>query len=787
MKFFNLSKSYLELVLSTFFICISPNLVVGQSEFPVPFQSEENQLFGYMLESKGKVVVEPIFEKASPFAEGNAIVKLDGKFGLINKKGKYSIDCKYDSLGWANTDSLPIFYNDKVGFKQGSFWGLVNLKGEEVVSSKFHSISFFEEGIAKVGVLNNENWGISYGAISEDGSFIIQPQFSQLERDATGKFFKTQIQTEDQRKVGLSSIKGKVVIPCEFNQIKELGEGIFAGSNDSQLWEVYNLAGEKLFENAFSEVMPFQQGKAIAVKDHRYGLIDSQGKILVDFQNKSIVWEHQELNITPFTQFSLSKPSSEKELNIYGDSLRNVAPKVFQVFINGKSGWVNEGNEFFGFEKQVSIEHLDGDLLVLKEGNKSGVINSRWEKIIPIEYDEVSLDKSGLIRTTKGNQTELFNANGENNTNGKYSYISRYSDEFYLVEENGQKIFTDKNLSPVFSFENAKVFNHDYAPVAENGLFGVIDKDGKWIISPYIDYIQIVNSNFFIFHDNNEWGTINQSGIELYKSSLGYKILKNGCVEIDKKGKKGLLNQYGTLILDPVYDSISQPAEDGILKVHKKGLMTYMDIDEKDPPNFKAFHGIEISEKPSENLFKAKIMNTYGFLDYLGRIRVSNRYENVQSYSENLAGFQLGGRWGYMDKRESFIIQPKYDEVYPFKNGFAKVKQDDKYGIIDKQEKKVIPIEWEEIQRTSFGNFKIKKDGKFGMISSKDFSILYPRYDEVYDCGNDYIILLRDGKYGVNQINGITFIHPEYQQILFNKSDNSFFTVTHKETYKYGI
>ncbi|WP_020532710.1 WG repeat-containing protein [Flexithrix dorotheae] len=783
MKFFKLSKTILELAFSIFFTCILSNLVWGQSEFPVPFQSEENQLFGYILPSKNKIVVEPIFQKASPFAEGNAIVKLDGKFGLINKKGKYLIDCKYDSLGWANTDSLPKFYNDKVGFKQGSFWGLITVKGEEVVSPQFHSINFFEQQIAKVGMLNSDNWAITYGAIAEDGSFVIQPQFTQLERDETGQFFKTQIQTEDQRKVGLYSLNGKELIPCKYNQLKELGDGIFAGLNDMQLWEIYNSKGEKISDLSFIEVFPFEHGKAIAIKDYRFGIIEPNGNVLVDFRNKSIVGKNQELNITPFTRFSLAKPSSEKELDLYCDSLQNIAPDVFQIFMNGKAGWVNKENELFGFDTNLNLTHLVDDLLIIKSGNKVGVINSKWQNIIPIAYDKISLDKSGLIRATKLNQPELFNTKGENITNGNYDFISEFSNEFYLIEANGQKIFTDKKLNPVFSFENAKPFKHDYAPVAEGGLFGVIDSDGKWIISPYIDDIQVINHKYFVFHDNNEWGTVNPSGIELYKSSLKYKVLESGCVEIEEKGKKGLLNQFGSLMLEPVYDSISKPSDDGIIKVYKKGQMTFMDIEEKDAPNFKAFSGLEVDQQSGEKLFRAKIMNSYGFLDYLGRIRISNRYENVQNFSENLAGFQLNGRWGYIDKRESFVIQPKFEEVYPFKKGFAKIKQEGKFGIINKQEKKVIAPEWDNIQRSAFGNFIIKKDGKYGMISSKDFSILYPRYEEVQDCGNDYIILLRDGKYGVNQINGITFIYPEYQEVIFNQIDNSFFTITRKASY----
>ena len=53
--------------------------------------------YGYLNDS-GEVKIEPIFKEANPFYNGYAIVKSNGKYGVIDKNGKFVIEPTYEEL-----------------------------------------------------------------------------------------------------------------------------------------------------------------------------------------------------------------------------------------------------------------------------------------------------------------------------------------------------------------------------------------------------------------------------------------------------------------------------------------------------------------------------------------------------------------------------------------------------------------------------------------------------------------------------------------------------------------
>ena len=50
------------------------------------FRVDKDGKWGFIDET-GQIVIEPVYEGVAPFSEGLAAVRLDGKFGYINKAG----------------------------------------------------------------------------------------------------------------------------------------------------------------------------------------------------------------------------------------------------------------------------------------------------------------------------------------------------------------------------------------------------------------------------------------------------------------------------------------------------------------------------------------------------------------------------------------------------------------------------------------------------------------------------------------------------------------------------
>jgi hypothetical protein len=103
---------------------------------------EKNNLHGLLMPDRQTVYVEPIYEYIDVFYNGLAIVKRDGKWGMINKLGKEIVEPKYDYINPYSCGFARIAKNGKVGFLDKNF--------KESISPKFNHAYPFKDGLALV-------------------------------------------------------------------------------------------------------------------------------------------------------------------------------------------------------------------------------------------------------------------------------------------------------------------------------------------------------------------------------------------------------------------------------------------------------------------------------------------------------------------------------------------------------------------------------------------------------------------------------------------------------------
>ncbi len=89
-------------------------------------------LFTVPAGAAGVSVTEAVpcrYEDAKDCAEGMAAVKLNGKWGYIDKTGQEVVPCKYDDAGDFNQGLARVERDDK--------WGYIDQTGREVVPCKY--------------------------------------------------------------------------------------------------------------------------------------------------------------------------------------------------------------------------------------------------------------------------------------------------------------------------------------------------------------------------------------------------------------------------------------------------------------------------------------------------------------------------------------------------------------------------------------------------------------------------------------------------------------------------
>ena len=111
----------------------------------------KNGLIG-LINSKGKEVIKPEYEKISAFGSDNiAYTTKGGLIGLIEINGKVLVDNKYDKIG--------SFKNNQAIVKKGDVFGVIDKTGKVIVDVKYNKLVFEKNGILK--------------AVNADGSEVL--------------------------------------------------------------------------------------------------------------------------------------------------------------------------------------------------------------------------------------------------------------------------------------------------------------------------------------------------------------------------------------------------------------------------------------------------------------------------------------------------------------------------------------------------------------------------------------------------------------------------------------
>jgi len=164
------------------------------------FLVKKNGKYGF-LDKKGRLRISNRYEEAQPFHDGLAAIKLRDKWGFIDKEEAIVIQPYYSSVE-------PFHLELSIVQKSNKF-GLINKSGEEVVGIRWKNIERLESGNYKV-----EDEAGKLGLISDLGQFILRPSFDELE-DSYGKVIVTQ-----NGRQGILDYAGNQLFKVSFKEIR---------------------------------------------------------------------------------------------------------------------------------------------------------------------------------------------------------------------------------------------------------------------------------------------------------------------------------------------------------------------------------------------------------------------------------------------------------------------------------------------------------------------------------------------------------------------------------------
>ena len=215
------------------------------------------EILGFIDKSGEFVESLKFIEESTRFSEGLAKVSKGGKFGYVDKTGRFVIEARFAKAedfkeGLAAVRMDVETKSDKgsmslnsAGVAGESKYGFIDKTGKMVIKPQFNYAESFSEGLAAV----SSEMGDQNGYIDKTGKVIIAPRF-----DQTYPFSEGLAKVVIGGKAGFIDAKGRVVISLRFSE-PEFGNSI-------------NYRG-------------FKEGLAVVEVNNKSGYIDKTGKMII--------------------------------------------------------------------------------------------------------------------------------------------------------------------------------------------------------------------------------------------------------------------------------------------------------------------------------------------------------------------------------------------------------------------------------------------------------------------------------------------------------------------------
>jgi len=432
---------------------ISINLIASN----VPYEKsvlkyKQDGLYG-IIDLEGNKITENIYDSITniDYKEGNLKVEKNGKFGVINIKGTTIIEPEYDTI---ISDG---YYDEEEKYENAGFvlriktddgyrFGYANRKGKIILETLYNEISRITELEGKDVYLIVSNNG-RYGLI-KNGKEIIKSEYTDINFDKNNNL----LIVKKDKTYGAINIEGDNIIPIDYDNIIVGGKHIEAQKGEEII--IFDAEGKKLDTDIISYNKVNDNYAIIINKDNKYnivdsnnnkklretytyiehlednyfivtkngetGIIDSDGKIIVELKY-SAMQKIDKTNVIQAIDITTNRTDIiDENMNIH-EGLENAYISKRDEYIKLYSENDVRYYDLTGKEKTYKQLYPNNQIYAVKNNGKWGLANSSGDIIVPCEFDMVTEQNVNVAGVKKDGKWQIVNLDGKLTSNKQYT------------------------------------------------------------------------------------------------------------------------------------------------------------------------------------------------------------------------------------------------------------------------------------------------------------------------------------------------------------------------------
>jgi len=401
------------------------------------------------------------------------------------------------------------------------------------------------------------------------------------------------------------------------------------------------------------------------------------------------------------------------------------------------------------------------------------------------QYDEAYGFAANLSAVKENGSFFFIDKSQQNVFDKEFSQIPRYEKDVKLFinqlpvvsvsQESDQQYLSRAGvrIDPTHLSTMIEPFRQEFRVArSENGLYGLVNVLGQWIVQPIFDEMKISEDGTPLVVKDSIWGFINDKGecmLVPEVSNIG-NFVQGIAMAYVHNGKIGLteynfIDRNGNILFENNFTGAPPEYHDGIVCYKEDDLYGYMNLNGEVliAPQFK-YAGIF-----SEGLAAVtNLKNEIGYIDENGKILVEYRKGFYGGpFESGMASFAVKTFWGavkegVIDTSGKWLIKPIYDSVYYHKD--ANVWELDRGDKTD-----VYYVAQDEIVK-GFSLIGLMTDNFFvGIKGEKEYIIYFSSgepvwkgFDHVLDFSEGLFPVESGGKYGYVDTHGIWIYAPQF-------------------------